>query len=159
MKTQTLIAAAIASIFAVSAAAPVLAAEHPVKRHRQINRMLHRADTNHDGKVSQAEMLAALGKSFAILDTNHDGVLSKSEIANRHAVYKAYGQQIRAERKAGQHVAGIIRLHGINKHFSNLDTNHDGVLSQSELDHAAERLFKHRDANHDGYLSKSDFKA
>ena len=68
MKTSTLIAAAIASILAVSAAAPVFAAEHP-RHHKQINRMLHRADTNRDGRVSQAEMLAALGRSFAVLDT------------------------------------------------------------------------------------------
>ena len=164
MKTQTLIAAALASVFAVTAAAPVFAAtepaKDPAKHEKRIHRMIDRADTNKDGRVSETEMKDALSKSFAVLDTNHDGVLSKSEIANRKTVYKAHWQQVKAERKAGQHVAGVVRLpKSMDKHFAQIDTNHDGVISKSELDTVAAQLFKRRDHNKDGYISAADFKA
>lgn len=161
MKTSTLIAAAIASVFALGAAAPALADAAPVKHHhKHMHRVMHRADLNHDGRISHAEMRAALAKSFAVLDTNHDGVLSKSELADSRGAYKAYRQEIRAERKAGQHVAGVIRIpHRALKHFARLDRNHDGVLSQAELDHVARHLFKRRDHNGDGYISKAELKA
>jgi Ca2+-binding EF-hand superfamily protein len=159
MKTKTVIAAALASVFAVTAAAPSFAAGDPAKHQRRIHRMIHRADTNGDGRVSQAEMEAALAASFAVLDVNHDGALSKSEIDNRREIYKAYRQRLKAERQAGKHVAGVIRLKGFKKHFAKLDTNGDGVISKGEIDGAAAHQFKRRDRNGDGYISATDFKA
>ncbi len=164
MKTQTLIAAALASVFAVTAAAPSFAASEsakdPAKHEKRIHRMIHRTDTNKDGRVSETEMKDALSKSFAVLDTNHDGVLSKAEIDNRKATYKAHHQQVRAERKAGQHVAGVLRMpKAVDKHFAEIDTDHNGVISKSELDTMAAQVFKRRDHNKDGYISEADFKA
>src|SRR4051794_30404186 len=95
MKTKLVIAAALAAVFAVTAAAPSFAAGDPAKHQKRIHRMIHRADTNGDGRVSRAEMEAALGTSFAVLDTNHDGVLSKSELDNRRQTYKAYRQHLK----------------------------------------------------------------
>lgn len=160
MKTTTLVAAALASVFAVTAAAPSFAASDPVKHQKRIHRMIHRADANKDGRVSPAEMEAALGRSFAVLDTNHDGVLSKSEIENRKATYKAYRLQVKADRKAGQHVVRAIRMpKAIDRHFAKIDANGDGVISKAELAHVAERVFERRDHNKDGYISAADFKA
>lgn len=159
MNSKIAIAAALASVFAVTAAAPSFAAGDPVKHHKRIHRMIHRADTNGDRRVSPAEMDAALVVSFAVLDTNHDGVLSRSEVENRRDSYKAYRMHIKAERQAGQHVAGVIRLKGLSKHFDKIDANGDGVISKSEILGAAEQQFKRRDRNGDGYISAADFKA
>lgn len=160
MNTKTLIAAALASVFAVTAAAPSFAAGDPAKHEKRIHRLINRADTNKDGRVSEAEMEAALARSFALLDTNHDGVLSKAEIESRRNVYKAYRQQVKADRKAGQQVAGVIRMpKAVEKHFAKIDANGDGVLSKSELASVAQHVFKRRDVNKDGYISAADFKA
>jgi len=159
MKTKIVIAAALAAVFAVTAAAPSFAAGDPAKHQKRIHRMIHRADTNGDGRVSRAEMEAALGTSFAVLDTNHDGVLSKSELDNRRQTYKAYRQHLKAERQAGRHVRGVVRLKGLTKHFATIDTNGDGVISRGEIDGAAAHQFKRRDHNRDGYISAADFKA
>lgn len=160
MNPKTLVVAALASVFALTAAAPTFAAGDPAKHQKRIHRMIHRADANRDGRVSHAEMVAALDASFAVLDTNHDGVLSKSEIDNRRATYKAYRQHIKAERKAGHRVMGVVRLpKAVAKHFAKIDRNGDGVLSQDELAHVANHFFKRRDHNGDGYISAADFKA
>jgi Ca2+-binding EF-hand superfamily protein len=160
MNTKTVIAAALASVFAITAAAPSFAAGDPAKHEKRIHRMIHRADTNKDGRVSQAEMDAALAKSFAVLDTNHDGVLSKAEVENRKATYKTYRVQLKAERKSGQHVAGVIRMpKGLGKHFAAIDANKDGFISRTELASVAQHAFQRRDHNKDGYISAADFKA
>jgi len=159
MKMKIAIAAALASVFAITAAAPSFAAGDPAKHQKRIHRMIHRADTNGDGRVSPAEMDVALAKSFAVLDTNHDGVLSKSEVENRRETYKAYRMQVKAERKAGEHFVGVVKLKGIGKHFDKIDANGDGVISKHEIITAATHQFKRRDRNGDGYISAADFKA
>jgi len=161
MKFPTLIAAVIASAFALGAAAPAFADIHHVRHHhRHAHHLMKRVDTNHDGRISHAEMLAALGRSFAVLDTNHDGVLSRAELADSRNAYRAHRQELRAERKHGRHVAGVIRIpHRVVKHFDRLDRNHDGVLSQAELDRVARHMFRHRDRNGDGYISRPELKA
>jgi Ca2+-binding EF-hand superfamily protein len=160
MNTKTLIAAALASVFAISAAAPSFAAGDPVKHQKRIHRMIHRADANRDGRVSEAEMANALDASFAVLDSNGDGVLSKAEVDNRKASYKAYRLHVKAERKAGQHVVGVIRMpKALGKRFDRVDANGDGVISKAELARIAQHMFKRRDHNKDGYISVADFKA
>lgn len=157
MKSKTLFIAALASVFALGAAAPSFAAGDANKKHNHINRMIKHADANRDGRVSHGEMTAALAASFAVLDTNRDGVLSKAEIENRRATYKAYRQQVKAERKSGERVTGVVKLKGLEKHFAKIDSNGDGVISRNEVATVADQLFKRRDRNSDGYLSKSDF--
>eukprot|EP01035_Chromulina_nebulosa_P011478 gene11478-15343_t len=160
MNIKTLVAAGLAAILAVTAAAPALAAGDPAKHQKRIHRMIRHADSNRDGRVSLAEMDAALTASFAVLDTNHDGVLSKAEIANRRDTYKAHRQQLKAERKSGQRVAGVVKIpKAVGKHFARIDANGDGVISRSELASVAERVFKRRDHNGDGVISAADFKA
>lgn len=45
-------------------------------------RRFKRLDTNHDGKLSEAEFAAPGGKIFARLDRNHDGVLTRDELTS-----------------------------------------------------------------------------
>lgn len=159
MKTKTLVLAAIASVFAITAAAPSYAAGDPAKKEKRIHRLIKRADTNRDGRISHTELAHALTASFAVVDANGDGVLSQAELANRKAAYKAYGQQVKASKTSGQRLARVIRMpKSVGKHFAKIDANGDGVLSRSEIDSVAARMFKHRDHNRDGYISAEDFK-
>jgi Ca2+-binding EF-hand superfamily protein len=62
-----------------------LAAQQAVGQMRQRNaQAFAKADTNHDGKLSQAEFAAAfpkLASSFAFYDENHDGSIEPNEFA------------------------------------------------------------------------------
>jgi Ca2+-binding EF-hand superfamily protein len=62
-----------------------LAAQQTVGQMRQRNaQAFAKADTNHDGKLSQAEFAAAfprLASSFAFYDENHDGFIEPNEFA------------------------------------------------------------------------------
>jgi Ca2+-binding EF-hand superfamily protein len=158
MKTKTLIIAAMTAVFAVTAAAPTFAAD-PAKKEKRIHRLIKRADTNGDGRISQSEMASAISASFAVVDTDGDGVLSKSEISNRKAAYKAYRQEVKASKQSGERLARVIRMpKAIGKNFAKIDANGDGVISKSEIGHVADRVFKRRDHNQDGYISAEDFK-
>lgn len=156
MKAKTLIAAAMASVFAVAAAAPSLAAVDPVKKQKYIQRMIKRADLNGDKRLSHAEMTRALARSFAILDTNRDGVLSQAELVNRKTVFKAHVQQVKA---SGNRVTGVMRMpKGVLKRFAKIDRDGDGAISKSELARVADKMFARRDHNKDGHISAADFK-
>ncbi|MDB5522583.1 MAG: hypothetical protein JWM58_346 [Rhizobium sp.] len=160
MKTKTLIAVALASVFAVTAAAPTFAAGDPAKHEKRMHRMIKRADANGDGRVSQAELAGAIAASFAVVDANGDGVLSQSELDNSNVAYKAHRQQVKASRQSGERLAGVIRMpKAVGKRFAKIDANGDGVISKNELSRIADRMFKRRDHNKDGYISAADFKA
>ena len=64
MKIKTALIAALAGVFAVTAAAPSFAAKDPIKKEKRINRMIKRADLNGDGKISESEM--ARGTRFVV---------------------------------------------------------------------------------------------
>ena len=117
--------------------------------------MFRRADTDHDGRVTPAEIRAlsarqgmpigtpvspgAAGGIFRFdailfaLDTNHDGVLSAQELANAPAS------------------------------LLTLDKNHDGTLTPNEIplrqqtpDERAEHLLDEYDTNKDGHLTRAE---
>jgi len=46
--------------------------------------MLARLDTDHDGRISHAEAIAAAEARFAKMDTNHDGFIDKAEMDAMH---------------------------------------------------------------------------
>ncbi|QJR12664.1 hypothetical protein DSM104443_03756 [Usitatibacter rugosus] len=109
-------------------------------------------DANGDGKVSMEEHTAAAKKMFDTMDANHDGKVTAAEMDAAHeqvtgrkaaAGEKTSAEKIRAidknnngELSAGEHEAGSKRM------FDVMDTNHDGFLSQAELDKAHAQLLK-----------------
>jgi hypothetical protein len=88
---------------------PVLRAPKASEKSAE-ERRFDRLDRNRDGKIQQAEFLAARRRNFDRLDVNGDGVLSFAEYA----------------------ASGIRR-------FSELDANGDGTLNRTEFAVSAPR--------------------
>lgn len=70
--------------------------------------MMAMADANHDGKISKAELTAALDARFAKLDANHDGKLTKED--------RQLARQARLEAR-----------------FAALDADRNGQISKAEF--------------------------
>jgi len=91
------------------------------------------ADTNGDGNVTRAEMMASVSKKFAKMDVNKDGKLNK------------------ADRKARR-----------DARFAKMDSNNDGGLSPAELKAAkvkrAQERFARMDTDGNGLLSKEEMR-
>jgi len=101
---------------------------------------IDRADTNHDGKISRAEFIAARSANFDKLDRNGDGVISQADIGMiarfRPAIGEKFNQMIAAD-----------------------DTDHDGQVTPKELAIAPAPAFDRADANHDGVIDASEMAA
>jgi Ca2+-binding EF-hand superfamily protein len=54
--------------------------------------MMMMTDTDHDGRISQAEAVAGALKLFDQTDTNHDGTVTPEE---RRAAMQAWGAKMR----------------------------------------------------------------
>ena len=104
MNIKTALIAALAGVFAVTAAAPSIAAQDPAKKEKRINRLIKRADLNGDGKISPSEMSRGIAVTFAKLDVNGDGKLSASEISNAKTVMKAERKRAKASGEGVQFV-------------------------------------------------------
>ena len=156
MNMKTALIAALAGVFAVTAAAPSFAAQDPAKKEKRINRLIKRADLNGDGKISQSEMSRGLAVTFAKLDTNADGKLDSSEISNAKSVLKADRKRAK---EAGEGRVQFVKfpVKRVNKHFDRIDANGDGALSKGEVEQIASSMFQRRDTNNDGYISAADF--
>jgi Ca2+-binding EF-hand superfamily protein len=156
MKIKTAVIAALAGVFAVTAAAPSFAAADPAKKEKRIHRFIKRADLNGDGKISQSEMARGMAVTFASVDANNDGVLSASEVSGARAALKSARKQARA---SGEGRLQFVKFPAkrIGKHFDRIDANGDGALSKAELTRVSDRMFKKRDRNNDGYISAADF--
>jgi Ca2+-binding EF-hand superfamily protein len=95
---------------------------------------LTQLDTNKDGKVSQAEMLASWTARFDAADTNKDGTVSDTERSAAHSAHMD-------ERLAG------------------LDANKNGSIDKSEAKGPLEHFFSDIDTDKNGALSKAEITA
>lgn len=109
----------------------------PPGRDVQRGQRLQALDTDHDGRVSRAEFLAAADARFAAADSNHDGRLGPQELLD------APDRAARRERLAARLVA-------------RLDSDHDGRVSREEYLAAARERFARRDRNGDGELERGE---
>ena len=112
------------------------------------------ADTNHDGFISKAELVAQqqrdvdaakarinrdLTASFNRLDTNHDGKLTLQE-------FMGAAPPVRVGENADQMM-------------QRLDTNHDGKMSAQEWRAPEMAKFSRVDTNHDGIVTPQEQQA
>lgn len=110
---KTMIVGGLAAI-ALAAAGGVAIAQQQAPQERP-----HRgaADTDSDGRISQAEFVQGRVARLTALDANRDGSVAREEM-------QAGRQARRAERADGR--------------FDRLDTNDDGAISRTEFDTARE---------------------
>ncbi|MBN9146408.1 MULTISPECIES: EF-hand domain-containing protein [unclassified Novosphingobium] len=97
------------------------------------------ADTDHDGRISRTEFVAARNAHFAQLDRNGDGVVSAADFP-RAARFPA------AKAKIDAMVASD-------------DVNHDGAVTRAEMVNAPTTMFDKADTNHDGYVDQAELAA
>jgi len=91
-------------------------------------------DTNSDGKVTQAEMLASWSARFDAEDTNKDGTVTDAE---REAAHTGH----------------------MKERLSAMDTNKNGSIEKAEAKGPMERFFDKIDADNNGALSSTELSA
>jgi Ca2+-binding EF-hand superfamily protein len=107
--------------------------------------MIKAMDTNHDGMVSKAELLAYEKAQFEAMDANHDGQVTVAEMD--------------AARMAKLHLKTAVALIPSSATIIKpMDSNNDGMVSSEEHAAAAEKDFNTMDANHDGQLSADEMR-
>ena len=94
-------------------------------------------DTNHDGKISQAEIDAFEAARAAEIDANHDGKITADEL-------QAFHEKERAKREAAM--------------LARMDTNGDGVVSVQEYEAAQTWRLARLDRNGDGTIDEQDLR-
>ncbi len=101
--------------------------------------VLQALDTDHDGKLSAAEIKAA-PQTLLVLDRNGDGQLTPDELEARPD-------------NAGASAEELV------KQLMAFDRNGDGVLTPEELPERMQNLFQRADINHDGKLTPEEIRA
>jgi Ca2+-binding EF-hand superfamily protein len=122
--------------------------------HAKAQARFDEADSNHDSKLSFAEMQDAenrrLSERFNKLDVNHDGGVSMEEMRQAHE----QRHEMRGQRRE--------RWQGMREKLQALDSNHDQALTRAEIGTAMPKLaenFDRLDINHDGKLTRDEMRA
>ena len=97
------------------------------------------ADSNHDGRISRAEFLAARNARFVELDRNRDGVISAADFPRLTAVAAAKAK--------------------MDALITGADANRDGRVKREELANAPTTMFDMADTNHDEFVDQSELAA
>ena len=114
-------------------------------------------DTNHDGRLSRAELSKA-AELFDRLDRNHDGFLDAKELNEMPAVASSEEPMINpaaplARRKNGKQERSLVQI------LKRADTDGDGKLSMEEAPPFLKKHFAKIDTNGDGFLDKTELEA
>ena len=135
----------------------------PDSRGARLLGLFESADTDKDGKVTEAELAAYRQVEFTAADTNADGLLSAEElIAQRLAKVTA----MLADRTAsmikkqdangdGSLSAAEMPNHDMNERFARLDSDDDGAVSKAEAE-AGLKKFSERAKKRHSYAKDAD---
>ncbi|GAA0666256.1 hypothetical protein GCM10009102_15180 [Sphingomonas insulae] len=120
----------------------------------QHGRGLMRADANHDGTITRAEMIADAETRFAAMDADKDGKVTAAE---RDAARAA----MRARRRDGATGGpdGGPRGGGGGGFGMRGDPDGDAVLTRADAVQRAGKRFDRLDTNHDGKLDAAEMAA
>ena len=103
-------------------------------------RMFDRADTDKNGSLSQAEVLASAEKVFERRDSNKDGAIDTADARpHKSKGHHGKGGEERAERM-----------------LKRLDADNDGKVSQDEMLARASETFERFDADKNGEVTKAE---
>lgn len=137
-------------------------AEAPGEGRAAAGGKLRAADTDQDGKLSQAEFTAAFpnapAERFARLDQNADGFVDKSD---RAAMEGAAGDKVKAEggKKKAEGTASSAAPY-VKNMIAEHDADKDGKLTRAEVEAAKpgfpEKNFAAMDRDKDGVISEAD---
>ena len=97
----------------------VLCATAATAQPASVRAYLKLFDSNHDGRVSQAEYVDYMSHGFDAMDTNHDDVLDSSETPPSPRRHGPLTRQT--------HLRNLIAT------FKRQDLDHDGYLDAAEL--------------------------
>jgi Ca2+-binding EF-hand superfamily protein len=106
-----------------------------------IARLLRQLDLNRDGRVSREEHANVSLQMFHAMDADHNGEVTAAEMDTiRRDLYGA--DRTAAAREIAQ-----------------VDSNHDGMLSQEEHAASTAVIFDQIDRDHDGFVTLDELKA
>jgi hypothetical protein len=107
--------------------------------------MFAKADANRDGKLSADEHAASARGMFATMDANADGKVTAQEMG-------AAQSRVAGGSPASSKMSAEDKIKAI-------DTNGDGVVSDSEHAAGSREMFDKMDTNHDHFLSRQEYVA
>lgn len=127
-------------------------------------RMLKRLDTDKDGKLSPAEMLARATQTFERFDADGNGEVTKAEVDAKREAFrdarKAYRAVKATEGEARDAARAALRDARMDRRgarlFERADADGNGTLTKAELETAAAAMFKQRDRNGDGFITPDE---
>ncbi len=129
-------AALLGTLLLASAPAALAQAGDASNSSELIGRVMH-ADTNGDGQVTRAELLAYRAKQFSRFDRNSNGFIELSDVPSLFSGrFEPLLKQMQAQ----------------------FDTNHDGRISHDEFVNGPTRGFDLADLNHDGVVTEMEVK-
>ena len=99
-----------------------------------------KADTNHDGSLTLAEMQADAERFFGVLDSNHDGEIDPDEIDHYERVIAPMDR-------------ARFGLFGLPEPVTAADTDFSRGISRTEFAKAAQVRFDALDVTHQGRLT------
>jgi Ca2+-binding EF-hand superfamily protein len=107
--------------------------------------MFTRTDSNHDGKVSADEHAASARGMFAAMDSNRDGKVTADEM-------RAAQPRVTGGAPSPSTMSAEDKIKAI-------DTNADGIVSDSEHAAGSREMFDRMDTNHDHFLTRDEYVA
>jgi hypothetical protein len=110
------------------------------------------ADAQADGNMTLAQFQAAQAQRMMVADTDGDGRISQAEWTA--AVNARGGPGIHTT--GGRSDAGAHGGYDPARAFARIDTNGDGFIDKAELDAASAQRFQRMDANGDGILTPEE---
>lgn len=117
-------------------------------------------DADSDGFVSRDEFVAPMARMFERLDTNHDGKLSPAELADAppppHGPHHGPGGPGEHGGPGGPGEDVRIEIRRFGGPGGDLDANNDGKVTEDEFIAPLRDAFRRMDADHSGDLGEGE---